>query len=101
MVHRVAAAVAGGVDMVQLREKDLPGGSLLELAGEIKAAVAGRALLLVNERVDVALAVGASGVQLGEEALPTARSVTSLVYVWSPTGRWAAQKTWSTGLPPP
>lgn len=74
LVHRVAAAVAGGVDMVQLREKDLPGGSLLELAGEIKAAVAGRALLLINERVDVALAVGASGVQLGEEALPTANA---------------------------
>lgn len=58
--------------MVQLREKDLPGGSLLGLAGEIKAAVAGRALLLINERVDVAMAAGASGVQLGEEALPTA-----------------------------
>ena len=72
MVHLVAAAVAGGVDMVQLREKDLPGGALLELAGAIKDAVAGRALLLVNERVDVALATGASGVQLGEEALPTA-----------------------------
>ena len=60
--------------MVQVREKDLPGGSLLELAGEIKTAVAGRALLLVNERVDVALAAGASGVQLGEEALPTSHA---------------------------
>lgn len=72
LVHRVAAAVAGGVDMVQLREKDLPGGFLLELAGAIKDAVAGRALVLVNERVDVARAADASGVQLGEEALPTA-----------------------------
>ena len=69
LVERVAAAVSGGVDMVQLREKDLPGGSLLELAGAIKDAVGDRALLLVNERVDVALAAGVSGVQLGEEAL--------------------------------
>ena len=72
LVDRVAAAVAGGVGMVQLREKDLPGGSLLEMARAIKEAIADRALLLINERVDVALAAGASGVQLGEEALPTA-----------------------------
>jgi len=58
--------------MVQLREKDLPGGSLLTLARAIKEAIADRALLVVNERLDVALAAGASGVQLGEEALPTA-----------------------------
>ena len=72
LVHRIAAAVAGGVDMVQLREKDLPGGTLLELARTVKEAIADRALLVVNERVDVALAAGASGVQLGEEALPAA-----------------------------
>ena len=58
--------------MVQLREKDLPGGTLLELARTVKEAIADRALLVVNERVDVALAAGASGVQLGEEALPAA-----------------------------
>ena len=58
--------------MVRLREKDLAGGPLLELAGAIKAAVAGRAHFLVNERVDVALCAGASGVQLGGDALPAA-----------------------------
>jgi len=56
--------------MVQLREKDLPGGRLLDLALSLKEAVGDRALLMVNERVDVALAAGAAGVQLGEEALP-------------------------------
>jgi thiamine-phosphate pyrophosphorylase len=60
--------------MVQLREKDLPGSSLLELALAIKEAIADRALLVVNERVDVAHAAGASGVQLGEDALPTANA---------------------------
>jgi len=44
----------------------------LELARTVKEAIADRALLVVNERVDVALAAGASGVQLGEEALPAA-----------------------------
>ena len=68
---RVAAAIAGGVDLVQLRDKDLPGGPLLELASALRTVCAGRALLLVNERVDVAHAAGADGVQLGEAAMPT------------------------------
>lgn len=70
--ERVAAAVAGGVDLVQLREKDLPGGRLLELAAAMQEKIDGRALLLVNERVDVAAALPAAGVQLGEDALPLA-----------------------------
>ena len=70
LVSRVAEAVAGGVDMVQLREKDLPGGPLLELAVSLRDAIAGRALLIINDRADVAAAAGAAGVQLGEEGLP-------------------------------
>ena len=70
LVSRVAEAVEGGVDMVQLREKDLPGGALLELAYAIEEAIGGRAALVVNERIDVALVSGAPGVQLGEEAVP-------------------------------
>ena len=66
----VAQAVEGGVNMVQLREKDLPGGPLLELAARLRQRTRGRALLFVNERVDVALACGADGVQLGEQAMP-------------------------------
>lgn len=68
---RIAAAIAGGVDVVQLRDKDLPGGPLLELASALRTVCAGRALLLVNERADVAYAAGADGVQLGESAIPT------------------------------
>ena len=66
----VAQAVEGGVGIVQLREKDLPLSQLYALALRLKDAIAGRALLFVNDRVDVALACGADGVQLGEEALP-------------------------------
>lgn len=72
LVSRVVEAVAGGVDLVQLREKDLPGGHLLELALSLKDAIGDSALLIVNERVDVAVASTAAGVQLGEEALPVA-----------------------------
>ena len=67
---RVAAAVDGGVTLVQLRAKEMPGGQLLALARELKDVVGNRASLLVNERVDVAAAARADGVQLGEEALP-------------------------------
>jgi len=70
LVERVAQAVRGGVDLVQLREKDLPGRELLELAESIMAAIGGQAKLIVNERADVALAAGANGVQLGEDGLP-------------------------------
>ena len=70
LVDRIAGAVSGGVDLVQLREKDLPGGRLLELAQQIKEAINDSALLIINERVDVAAAISADGVQLGEEALP-------------------------------
>jgi len=70
MVARVESAVRGGVDLVQLREKDLPGGELLELAASLLEAIGCRAKLIVNERADVALAAGAFGVQLGEDGLP-------------------------------
>lgn len=70
LVERVAQAVQGGVDLVQLREKDLSGGQLLELAESLLKVIEGRALLIVNERADVALAARAQGVQLGEDGLP-------------------------------
>ena len=72
LVSRVAEAVAGGVDMVQLREKDLHGAQLLDLAQRLREAIGDRALLVVNERVDVAAALPAQGVQLGEDAIPVA-----------------------------
>lgn len=71
----VAAAVAAGVDWVQLREKDLAGAALLALSEEV-AAAARRARpgvrVLVNRRCDVALAAALDGVHLGFDALPPA-----------------------------
>jgi thiamine-phosphate pyrophosphorylase len=66
----VDAAVGGGVDIVQLREKDLPAAELYSLALRVKDVVGERALLFVNDRIDVALAAEVDGVQLGESALP-------------------------------
>jgi thiamine-phosphate pyrophosphorylase len=66
----VEAAVEGGVNVVQLREKDLPARELYDLALRLRQVVGTQALLLVNDRVDVALAAGAHGVELGGNALP-------------------------------
>ena len=74
LVGKVSKAVEGGVDLVQLRDKSLPGGRLLDLACSIREALGGRAKLVVNERIDVALAAGVHGVQLGEEGLPVAQA---------------------------
>lgn len=68
---RVSAAIAGGVDIVQLRDKDEPGSTLLELALALREVARPPAIFLVNERADVAIAAGANGVQLGEAAMPT------------------------------
>ncbi len=73
LVAAVAAAVEGGVDAVQLREKDLPPEDLLPLAQRLREATLGRALLLVNGPLDVALAAGADGVHLPEAATPVSR----------------------------
>jgi len=66
----VGDAIEGGVNLVQLREKDLPAGELLQLARQLRGVCGARALLLVNDRVDVALLSGADGVHLGESGLP-------------------------------
>ena len=75
----VGAAVEGGVNVVQVREKDLPSGELYDLVTRLISVVGSRALTMVNERLDVALAAHADGVQLPADALPTeaARPLTS------------------------
>ncbi len=69
----VRAALAGGADAVQLRDKEVGGAELYRLALEALELVRGSGggrLFLVNDRVDVALAAGADGVHLGQEDLP-------------------------------
>ena len=54
LVRAAAAAVEGGVNAVQLREKDLGARPLSRLAGELRDAIGGRALLIVNSNAEVA-----------------------------------------------
>jgi thiamine-phosphate pyrophosphorylase len=58
------------VDWIQLREKDLSGKQLAGLANEAVRIVAGASAILINDRLDVACAVKAAGVHLGEQSLP-------------------------------
>lgn len=73
LVAAVEAAVQGGVDAVQLREKELHCAELLPLARRIREVIDGRALLLVNGLLAAALDAGADGVHLPESAPPARR----------------------------
>jgi thiamine-phosphate pyrophosphorylase len=67
----VEQALDGGVRAIQLREKDLAGRELFFLAEKTKALCARyEARLFINDRIDVALAVDANGVQLGSGSIP-------------------------------
>lgn len=71
LLEVVEAALCGGVRAIQLREKDLPTAELYDLAWELRALTSRYdARLLINERIDVALAVEADGVQLGTSSMP-------------------------------
>jgi thiamine-phosphate pyrophosphorylase len=78
VLARIRTAIAAGVDWVQIREKDLPARDLLAL---VRASVdmagdrASRARVVVNDRLDVALAAGAAGVHLGGQSLPARETV--------------------------
>ena len=63
-------AVEGGAGVVQVRMKTSPAGVVLDAAREIVAISRGRALVLVNDRADLAVLAGADGVHVGEDDLP-------------------------------
>ena len=76
---RVRAALAGGVDIVQLREKDADDETVLTAAEDFRRAAADLgALFILNDRPDLAAAAGADGVHLGQEDAPAARARTIL-----------------------
>ncbi len=76
---RIKEAIQAGVDRIQIREKDLPTCELLSLVqATMQAARARSTRIVVNDRLDVALAAGAHGVHLGTQSLP-ARTVRGMV----------------------
>jgi thiamine-phosphate pyrophosphorylase len=90
---RIQKAIQSGMDLIQIREKDLPARELLQLAKYAVDAAGGRdaaqdplsgfgvvqrSRIVVNDRLDVALAVEAHGVHLGTQSMP-ARAVRAIV----------------------
>ncbi len=69
----VAEVVVAGATVIQLRDKEAPPRELLALARRLRAVTARhRARLIVNDRLDIALAAGADGVHLGPDDVPLA-----------------------------
>ena len=78
IVWIVREAAVGGVTMVQLREKDCSTKEFIALAKELKSTLQPLGIpLIINDRVDVALAVDADGVHIGQSDMPyeTARTL--------------------------
>ncbi len=78
LLEKIATAAAAGADLVQIREKDLSGRALIKLAREAVQGVPASCRILINDRLDVACAVGASGVHLTEQSIPVAEARTFL-----------------------
>ena len=79
LIHTVRCALDGGVRAIQLREKDLSTHALYRLAEQIQELCEYYdAELYINDRVDIALAVGAAGVHLGHNSIPPAAARTLL-----------------------
>jgi len=67
----IEEAVAGGVTVVQIREKHATTRDFVRFAAEAKALLdAANVPMIINDRIDVALAVGASGVHVGQDDMP-------------------------------
>lgn len=74
LLETVELAVAAGIEMIQIREKQLPARILYELAIEAVSLTAGSTTkLLINERFDIAVAANADGVHLTSSSIPIER----------------------------
>jgi thiamine-phosphate pyrophosphorylase len=74
LVRAVGAAASAGIDLIQVRERDLEGRALTQLVARcVEAVRRTRARVLVNDRIDVALAAGAHGVHLRGDSMPAPR----------------------------
>jgi thiamine-phosphate pyrophosphorylase len=69
-VGRAGEALDGGAGVVQVRMKRTPAGEVLQASRRIVELARGRALVVVNDRADLAVLAGADGVHVGDEDLP-------------------------------
>ena len=73
LTEAVEPAIAGGCTMIQLREAETSALAFYQLAVDIKAVTDRHHIpLIINNRIDIALAIGAAGVHLGQNDIPTA-----------------------------
>lgn len=75
LAKRIQIAAAAGADWIQIRETDLLARILLEVARSAVAAVPPSVRVILNDRLDVAIAARAAGVHLGKESLPASETV--------------------------
>lgn len=98
----VELAIKGGVSVVQLREKDCTSREFYQLARTVKTITDAYEIpLLINDRVDIALAVGADGVHLGQKDIPV-RAARNLLGADKIVGATAntielAEEAWQSG----
>ncbi len=70
-VQQARRAAEAGIDLIQVRERDLEAGALATLVTDVLAATRGtRTRVVVNDRLDVAIACGAAGVHLRGDSVP-------------------------------
>ena len=73
LVEKARDAVAGGITLLQYRDKDGGTAAMIDVARGLKQVLAGSNVpLLINDRIDVALAAGADGVHVGQEDMAPA-----------------------------
>jgi len=74
-LEQVRRLVDGGATLIQLRDKRAPSGEFYAAAAEVMSFAQPRGVkIVINDRVDIALAVGADGVHLGQDDLPPAHA---------------------------
>ena len=95
-LNRVDAALRGGVTLLQLREKDKTTREYINIAKKVhKLTLKYNVPLIVDDRIDVALAVGAEGVHLGQSDMPIdiARKILGDDFIIGATTKTVAQAT--------
>jgi len=91
VLRQVVGAAAAGIQLIQIRERDLEGRALFDLARRAVEAVRGTSTrVLVNDRLDIALAARAHGVHLRADSFPASR-----VRVVAPSGFLVGQSVHS------
>ena len=71
LIHIVVAAIEGGAEVIQLRDKNVSARELVEIGKELRALCRDKGVLfIINDRPDIAVALDCDGVHLGQDDLP-------------------------------